>query len=98
MRFLTTGTSQEHSARSGAEKEPTLVIVATVALTLKSFFQGQIAYLKSKGFEVLAVSSGGQDLEEFARKEQISAHGVAMTRGISPLADFIAFIRLWMLF
>jgi glycosyltransferase involved in cell wall biosynthesis len=86
------------NAESSVAEKPKLVLVTTVALTFKSFFQGQISYLKDKGFEVIAVSSGGQDLEEFADKEELSAYGITMTRSISPLTDFIAILRLWMLF
>jgi len=86
------------NARSVAERKPKLILVTTVGLTLRSFFQGQITYLKNKGFEVIAVSSGGPDLEEFARREQLPVHAITMTRGISPLADLIAAVRLWILF
>ncbi len=78
------------NARSVDEEKPKLILVTTVGLTLRSFFQGQIKYLKNKGFEVIAVSSGGHDLEEFARKEQIPVHAITMTRGISPFADLMA--------
>ena len=57
------------NARFAAGEKPKLILVTTVGLTLRSFFQGQITYLKNKGFEVIAVSSGGHDLEAFARKE-----------------------------
>jgi glycosyltransferase involved in cell wall biosynthesis len=86
------------NARSAAGKKPNLILVTTVGLTLRSFFQGQITYLKNKGFEVIAVSSGGPDLEEFARREQLSVHAITMTRGVSPFADLMAAVRLWMLF
>ena len=85
-------------AQSLAETKPKLILVTTVGLTLRSFFQGQITYLKNKGFEVIAVSTGGHDLEEFARKEQLPVHAITMTRGISPFADLMAAVRLWMLF
>lgn len=84
--------------RLAAEGKPKLVLVTTVAVTLKSFFQGQISYLKNKGFEVIAMSSGGHDLEEFARREQLSVHAITMTRGFSPIGDLMAVIRLWVLF
>jgi glycosyltransferase involved in cell wall biosynthesis len=86
------------NARPAAGKKPKLILVTTVALTLRSFFQGQITYLKNKGFEVIGVSSGGPDLEEFARREQLSVYAITMTRGISPFADLMAAVRLWMLF
>ncbi|MGB6064076.1 MAG: glycosyltransferase family 4 protein [Desulfomonilaceae bacterium] len=86
------------SGRFSHEEKPRLVLVTTVPLTLRSFFQGQITYLKNKGFDIHAVSSPGRDLNEFAQKEQVPIHGITMTRGISPFADVIAAARLWMLF
>jgi glycosyltransferase involved in cell wall biosynthesis len=94
--------NQKHAfasnVQSAAGKKPKLILVTTVALTLRSFFRGQITYLQNKGFEVIAVSSGGPDLEEFARREKVSVHAITMTRGISPFADLMAAVRLWMLF
>jgi glycosyltransferase involved in cell wall biosynthesis len=84
--------------KNGPEKKPTLVLVTTIPLTLHSFFKGQIMHLKNKGFQVVAVSSGGEELDEFGRKERVSVHEITMTRGISPVADLIAGLRLWVLF
>jgi glycosyltransferase involved in cell wall biosynthesis len=72
---------------------PKLLHVTTVPMSFK-FFEGQVAYMKEQGFEVHALSSPGPFLEEFAEREQITAHSVEMLRQISPLQDLMAILRL----
>jgi len=75
-----------------------LVQVTTVPLTLQNLFKGQVAYLKGRGFEVIGVSSPGEGLGDWSRREATAVHAVPMVRGISPAADLIALLRLWRLF
>jgi glycosyltransferase involved in cell wall biosynthesis len=70
-----------------------LVHITTVPISL-NFFRGQIAYLKSRGFEVQAISSPGELLEQAAQREQIEVHAVPMSRGIDPTRDVVALVRL----
>ncbi len=72
---------------------PRLLHITTVPMSFK-FFEGQVAYMKDQGFEVHALSSPGAFLEEFAEREQITAHSVEMLRQISPLQDLKAILRL----
>jgi glycosyltransferase involved in cell wall biosynthesis len=72
---------------------PKLLHITTVPMSFK-FFEGQVAYMKEQGFEVHALSSPGAFLEEFAEREQITAHSVEMLRQISPLQDLKAILRL----
>jgi glycosyltransferase involved in cell wall biosynthesis len=58
---------------------------------------GQIRYMRDKGFDVHVASSPGPELECLA-KENIPIHLIRFTRGLSPLADLIAFISLYFLF
>jgi lipopolysaccharide/colanic/teichoic acid biosynthesis glycosyltransferase len=83
--------------RNGDAERLTLVHVTTVPSTL-GFLQGQIGYLKSRGFDVWAVASPDPALEAFAREEGIQARGVEMARSITPLADLGAIARLWRIF
>ena len=71
-----------------------LVHVTTVPESLP-FFTGQVGYMKSRGFEVQALSSPGKELERFAATEQISVHAVNMPRRITPLRDLVVVARLW---
>jgi glycosyltransferase involved in cell wall biosynthesis len=74
-----------------------LVIVTTVPTTL-NFFRSQVGFLKERGFVVHAVSSPGDELQEFGRREGVPVHAVAMTRAITPLQDLAALFRLVHLF
>lgn len=74
-----------------------LVHVTTVPETL-SFFRGQIAYMKERGFQVQAVSSPGKLLQEAAVREGIPVSAVNLPRRITPLADLAALFKLYKLF
>lgn len=63
-----------------------IVHITTVPITL-NFLAGQIRYLKEKGFEVCAISSGGKRLIEFGDREKIATYAVEMERRITPLKD-----------
>lgn len=75
-----------------------LVHVSTIPDSLFYFLDGQVRYLKKKGFEVHGVSSPGGLLDQFGEREGAKIHGIEMTRYFSPLRDFIAVLRLFKLF
>jgi lipopolysaccharide/colanic/teichoic acid biosynthesis glycosyltransferase/glycosyltransferase involved in cell wall biosynthesis len=72
---------------------PRLVHVTTVPQTLY-FLRGQVAYMKSRGFDVSAIASPGPDLQTFADLEGIDVHAVEMPRRITPFGDLRALFRL----
>lgn len=74
-----------------------LVHLTTVPQTL-FFLIGQAGYMRSRGFDVHAVSSPGKRLEEFGNQERIPIHAVPMARAITPMHDLAALWRLWCLF
>ena len=49
------------------------------------------------GYRVLVVTSPGEMLDRMAEAEGIQAVGIPMLRGISPLHDLLALVRLWWL-
>lgn len=71
-----------------------LVNVTTVPQTL-NFLAGQTTYMKSRGFEVHALSSPGESLVKFADRQQITVHAVTMHRSITPLKDIYALFQIW---
>ena len=73
-----------------------LVHVTTVPMTLR-FYSGQVGYMKSRGFEVHAISSPGPMLDEFGRVEEVAVHAVPMHRRVSPIRDAVSLFRLWRL-
>lgn len=77
-------------------KKVKLVHIATVAQVL-DFFHGQIGYLRSRGFDVHAVTSPGEATEQFREREAIAVHAVPIAREIHPARDVVTLYRLWRL-
>jgi glycosyltransferase involved in cell wall biosynthesis len=64
-----------------------LLRITTVPVSLKTLLKGQSRYMSQNGFDVLGVSSSGNELNEVAQNEKIAVYTVEMTRIISPLKD-----------
>lgn len=65
-----------------------LIRVTTVPRSLAVFCRGQLRELREQdGYEVVAVSSPGPELDEVGLREGVATHGVAMRRRMSPLRD-----------
>ena len=73
--------------------KPRVLHVTTVPMTLR-FLAGHVAHAKGKGFEVHALSSPGEALDECAGRMQIEVHTVVMSRRITPLVDLAALWRI----
>ncbi len=73
-----------------------IALITTVPMSL-AFFRGQPSSLRDHGYEVHAVTAPGPELEAFAAAEGIPAHGIPMTRQITPLRDLVALARLTVL-
>ncbi len=71
-----------------------LVHVMTVPMSLR-FLSGQLRYMRERGLEVHVVCSPGPGFAEFMRREGVTGHSLAMSRRITPLADFGALVRLY---
>jgi glycosyltransferase involved in cell wall biosynthesis len=74
-------------------KNPRLLRITTVPISLKLLLRGQLSFFQQNGFEVLAASSAGQEIESL-REEGIPHQVVSMTRVISPFQDLIALLQL----
>jgi lipopolysaccharide/colanic/teichoic acid biosynthesis glycosyltransferase/glycosyltransferase involved in cell wall biosynthesis len=79
------------------QHQPVLVHVTTVPQTLH-FLRGQIGYMKSRGYRVIAVASPGPLLDQYGRDEGIEVYPLQMPRRITPLGDLLATLRLAWLF
>ena len=64
-----------------------IILTSTVPLSLNLFCRGWFFTLKEEGYEVIAVSSSGRDLEEIGSREQVRTCTVEMRRQISPFRD-----------
>ena len=72
-----------------------LVHVTTAPQSLWGFFRGQIGYMKAQGLQLHAISSPGERLDQFARREQVPVYAVQMPRRITPFRDLVALFQLW---
>ncbi|QMT16653.1 glycosyltransferase family 4 protein [Planococcus maritimus] len=74
-----------------------LIHAVTVSESL-SFMEGQLRYLKGRGFEPKALSSRGPGFEQFQANEQVEMLELPMDRGISPVRDVRSLARcIWIL-
>ncbi len=64
-----------------------LIRITTVPISLKILLRGQLRFMNGQNFDVLGVSSVGEELDEIRVDEGISVHALNMTRKISPLKD-----------
>ena len=71
--------------------------IATADRTIRYFLLRQLCYLRDSGFEVTALSSAGINIKDI-EQAGIRHIAVPLTRRITPIRDFFAFVRLcWVL-
>lgn len=65
-----------------------IIRVTTIPGSLNNFCRGLLRELREEeGYEVVAVSSPGEALDEVGRREGVRTHAVAMERRMAPLKD-----------
>ena len=74
-----------------------LIRTSTIPASLENLLKGQLKML-SKYYNVLAVSSPGDDVETIEEREGVRTIAIPMERRISLIKDFISLIRLIVLF
>lgn len=68
--------------------------ISTIPLSLNLFLKGFLREMSDEGFEAVAVSSSGKDLEEVRVREGVKTISVEMERNISPLKDLKSLFHL----
>lgn len=58
------------------------------------FYQGQLAWLRTQGFEVHFLCAPSQQAREQVEAQGATFHGVAMERAIAPWADLCSLLRI----
>lgn len=71
-----------------------LVRVTTVPISLKILLKGQHRFMSYNGFEVVGVSSSGDELNDVAKDENIRVEVLEMKRQVSPFNDFVSLIKM----
>lgn len=74
-----------------------IIRISTVPMSLDLLLKGQLKMLTEE-WEVVAVSSPGEELEKVAIREGVRTVAIPMERKISPIKDLISLIRLIKLF
>lgn len=70
-----------------------LIYCSTIPTSINLFCRGLLRELSSK-YEVVVVSSPGEELDEIAQREQVRCVPIKMHREIAPLADERALVQL----
>lgn len=79
-------------------KKLKIIRATTVPTSLNTFCKGLLRELAEEGYEVVAVSSPGQQLQEIAVRERCRVVAVPMGRHISPLRDLRSLGQMWAVF
>jgi glycosyltransferase involved in cell wall biosynthesis len=58
------------------------------------FLEGQLAFMRSRGFEVMVVTSPGERLHSFGAKEGVAVAPIELPRKITPVRDLVALAEL----
>ena len=72
-----------------------LIRITTVPISLKILLKGQHQFMSEQGFEVIGVSSKGQELQDVQNEEHIRIIELEMTRNISPIKDLISLYKFY---
>jgi len=71
-----------------------LVRITTVSQSLNVLLKGQLGYLNTQ-YEVIGISSPGEQLQKVKDREQIRVIPVRMTRKITPISDLRSLFQLF---
>jgi len=71
-----------------------IIRTSTIPLSLNILLKGQLKFL-SDYFEVIGISSNGEELKEVNIREGIVTKDIEMERGINPFKDLISLFKLY---
>jgi len=72
-----------------------LVYITTLARTLEGFLQGQLSYMRERGFDVVVISAPSNGLRAVRERTGVATVPVPMEREISLLKDLVSLVRLY---
>ena len=79
-------------------KKYKIIRVANIPGALSVILKGQLKYINSSpDFDIIGVSTPGDELNNLSVQEGISVRGLKMKRGISPLRDIFSIIHLYLI-
>ncbi|MDY3524143.1 glycosyltransferase family 4 protein [Riemerella anatipestifer] len=78
-------------------QENKLIRITTVPQSLNILLKGQHQFMSKQGFDVIGVSSSGQELDEVKKNEGIRTVSIEMSRKIAPFQDLKSLWKMWCL-
>ncbi len=84
---------QQIAANQGQSTQPHILVGVTSPQTCL-VLRGRLRALREAGFRVSLISGPGELLEQTAQREGVEAFAIPLKRGIAPLSDLVALIRL----
>ena len=72
-----------------------IAYVLTKPISARLLLKGQLRFQRERGFDVIVISSPGDDLDRVGAEEGVRTLGVPLRRAIRPLADLTALVRLY---
>src|SRR5690242_19965420 len=88
-------TDNSYHEQSAQTEMPKLAYISTAPSALRVLAEGQLAYFQNHGYDVVAVASPGNDLNEVAQREGVATAAVSMAREIRFLQDLVSLWRMW---
>lgn len=79
------------------KKKHKLIRITTVPISLKTLLKGQLKFMSSV-YEVIGISSSGNELNDVRSNEEVEVAVVEMTRKISPFQDLKSLYKLYAIF
>jgi glycosyltransferase involved in cell wall biosynthesis len=73
--------------------KPRLLRITTVPMSLKFLLKGQLAFMQSNGFDVLALSADGPEIKAVT-DEGVNHQIVKLTRKITPITDLFCVVQI----
>lgn len=78
--------------------KPKLIRITTVPISFKVLLKGQHRFMSDNGFEVVGISSNGEEIQSLEQDENVRFITVKMTRTISPFQDLKSVWQLYKIF
>jgi glycosyltransferase involved in cell wall biosynthesis len=75
-------------------RRPKVLHVSIGGPILRSYFAGQLAFIRAQGFDVVIAAAGGPDLDALCRSEGVRGHAVPVFRPLRPWQDLKALLGL----
>jgi hypothetical protein len=75
-------------------RRPKVLPVSIGGPILRSYFAGQLAFIRAQGFDVVIAAAGGPDLDALCRSEGVRGHAVPVFRPLRPWQDLKALLGL----